>query len=101
MDDTSSSFTSFVSVAEANLRENLAGGDDMLEIEEVIIRVTGSWSGVFRSSLDRRNREILSEEEPALTERIKLACSFDIAADTNDDDPLLSFSEYKCPRHRR
>jgi hypothetical protein len=59
----------------------LAGGEDKLEIEEVRSRVIGSESGfpsVLADSSERRKREILREEEPALTERIR-PCWFTMA----------------------
>lgn len=45
---------------------NLAGGEDMLEMDDVMSRSMGSQFGCR----ERRKREILSDEEPEFTERI-------------------------------
>lgn len=68
MDDTSSS----LKPPEPDSNVNLAGGEDILEVEEVISSVIGSSSG----STSARKRDILSDEEPALTERICLVLWF-------------------------
>lgn len=52
------------------LKENLAGGAEILDIEDVRMRATGG------SKLsERRYKDIFRDEDPALTESISFSCA--------------------------